>query len=564
MAELLTVYHASLAEHNIQESILSPTEIDILVECLQGNIQYDSPTSFVISAPPNQNNVMVIGAWFIRKNGGGSLTNLNLNSSLNRNISAAASFEAASLMNVTYLKILLIGYPKYDCILINRTTCQIISPVIVASLNYSTDKAERMNISLYFMSTTDVASVSSDDLSCAYYDAENNRWDSTNCTKPMYSSTFGRYECKCHHLSSFALIFSPSSGLSSALSAEDIASLTFQSISIVCFLVVIIHSTVSHIILSNETVEAVNLLPMISTGSTVLLFVFYIALVLTVNTKTQSSKEEKCFTSSVVLMYFVYFLLIFMFCAKTSIGYFNHIRFIRLFPPPSLKRLVVLLLISFIISISAATFVAGFNSNSSLNILILYAFRICWFNKNVIYYFLTIPIGIFLLINVWILIRVGVRIVNHARHHTAPHRSFSSMKRCILILSFSSISQGIGWIIGPILSISFNDTFSHILAWLFIILNGLEGLWSVLLYIIIRKNGIDESKRKTEAVKLLKTKQLLIKTHKDTNTARKQTKSQSKEVKCQLIFRRPTRQIVRLDHLPYITAFDHSTDKYYA
>ena len=148
---------------------------------------------------------MVIGAWFIKENGGGNLTNLNLNSSLNRNISAAASFEAASLMNVTYLKILLIGYPKYDCILINRTTCQIISPVIVASLNYSTDKAERMNISLYFMSTTDIASVPSDDLSCAYYDAENNRWDSTNCTKPMYSSTFGRYECSCIYLSSSTL-----------------------------------------------------------------------------------------------------------------------------------------------------------------------------------------------------------------------------------------------------------------------------------------------------------------------------------------------------------------------
>ena len=61
---------------------------------------------------------------------------------------------------------------------------------------------------------------------------------------------------------------------------------------------------------------------------------------MTVYNQTPSANETRCFLSSSVLMFFVYFSLIFMFCAKTSVGYFYYLRFVRLFPQPSYRQLL--------------------------------------------------------------------------------------------------------------------------------------------------------------------------------------------------------------------------------
>jgi hypothetical protein len=93
-----------------------------------------------------------------------------------------------------------------------------------------------------------------------------------------------------------------------------------------------------------------------------------------------------------------------------------------------------------------------------------------------------------------IFILVGIRIINHVRNATSPHQSYERMKRCVIILLSSCITQGIGWLFGPFISF-INPSAGNILGWVFIIFNGLEGLWAIILYIIIRLQQMDEQKR---------------------------------------------------------------------
>jgi hypothetical protein len=192
-----------------------------------------------------------------------------------------------------------------------------------------------------------------------------------------------------------------------------------------------------------------------------------------------------------------------MFCAKTSVGYFNYLRFVHLFPQPSYRRIIILLLISFFISIGWVSFAIGFNSNSSFHITQLYPYQLCWFTRDVLYYFLTIPVCIFILLNLITIIFVAKRIIKHARRGTSPHQSYERMKRCVLVLLSSCVTQGIGWLFGPFISFV-SPTGGDVLEWFFIIFNGLEGVWSILLYIIIQSQRMDEQKRVTAAAEFTK------------------------------------------------------------
>jgi len=64
------------------------------------------------------------------------------------------------------------------------------------------------------------------------------------------------------------------------------------------------------------------------------------------------------------------------------------------------------------------------------------------------------------------------------------------MKRCVIVLLSSCVTQGIGWLFGPFISFV-NPIAGNILAWFFIILNGLEGFWTIVLYLLIRSQRID-------------------------------------------------------------------------
>jgi hypothetical protein len=68
------------------------------------------------------------------------------------------------------------------------------------------------------------------------------------------------------------------------------------------------------------------------------------------------------------------------------------------------------------------------------------------------------------------------------------------MKRCILILISSGLTQGIGWFLGVFIQFV-NQEGIQVFGWLFVIFNGLEGLFSIMLYIVLLSKHMDVQKR---------------------------------------------------------------------
>ncbi|CAM4887981.1 unnamed protein product [Rotaria socialis] len=512
IANALSLYISSFSNANSSNStnsILSASEIDNAVSRTNGiSVTINSVNSFLIAQQLNQSsNNIVLGGTFQRGSGGNSVTDSTMNSSISTNFTVGAVISRESLRNVSSLEMFIIDKPSMYENVDNKTNKSLASSVVIGSVQPLGSASVPMNISLYFKISPEYQPNVSATYLCSFYDISNSRWNETGCTNPLFNPAFSRYECSCNHLTSFALIWLPQSQIGSygrTMRAADIASLVFQSVSIVCFLIVIIHSVAIRAMNPLLKFQTNNLLPLISSASTTILFIFYIALGMTVYTQTPSEKETKCFLSSSVLMFFVYFFLIFMFCTKTSIGYFNYLRFVYLFPEPKLRQLYSLLIISFLVSITWVSFAAGFNANASFSITQLYPYQLCWFTHDVIYYFMTIPVCLFLLLNIFTIIFVSKHIIAHARNATTRHQSYERMKQCVLILLSSCVTQGIGWLFGPFISFV-SPTGGDVLEWFFIIFNGLEGVWSIILYIIIQLQGMEEQKRVTAIVELTKT-----------------------------------------------------------
>ena len=512
LAQDLVLYVQSTVNLNGRGNSTVPiSRIDDIVSGL-GNtsIVVASNSSFLISQPVNASaSTFMVGAMFTYGRGGGSVSNMNRTTGvIDSSVTAAATVNNQTLSGVTSISMYVIGEPVLYENIDTSTNKTLASSVIVASVQRTTSVPIIME--LFFKVLPEYAPPSGVDGSfqCSFYDSNTSSWKESGCSLPTFSATFQRYECNCNHTTSFALIWLPAGSALRAsdrsLRPVDIASLVFQSVSIVCFIAIIIHALLIRCINPLMRLRPSDLLPLISGASTTLLFAFYIALGMTVYTRTSSANETQCFLSSSVLMFFVYFFLIFMFCAKTSVGYFNYLRFVYLFPQPSYRRLFILLLISFLLSIGWTSFAAGFNSNASFHITQLYPYRICWFTRDVIYYFVTIPVCIFLLLNLITMIFVAKSIINHARNATSRHQSYERAKRCVLVLLSSCVTQGVGWLLGPF--ISFVDPAAgQVLEWFFVVFNGLEGVWSILLYIIIRTQRMDEQKRATAVKERTKT-----------------------------------------------------------
>ncbi|CAF3331643.1 unnamed protein product [Rotaria socialis] len=432
--------------------------------------------------------------------GGKVIDSSNINNVNTPNVSAAAILSKQSLIGVRSLNVLIFDKPTTYINVDNTTNKTLASSIIMVTWRGNDATRPPIDISLYFKVLSDFEPKVPADYFCSFYDTSNHIWNESGCTKPAYNEQFKRYECRCNHTTIFALVWLPKPHLTRYLNSQDIASLVFQSISILCFLAVVLHIILTRI--QNPTsLQIYDLLPLISCAVTMIFFTFFIALAMTTYTKTSSEDQTSCFLSSSVLMFFVYFFLIFMFCTKTSVAYFNYLRFVRLFPAPSYRRLFIMILISFFISIIWVSVAAGLNSNPSYNITQLYPYKLCWFTRDVIYYFLTIPVCIFLFINIVILILLVRCIRKHVSNATTSQRSYEKMKQCVIILLLSSATQGIGWLFGPFLTIV-DEKAGNILGWFFIIFNGLEGLWIILLYLIIRSQHSDEQNRKLGAGKL--------------------------------------------------------------
>jgi hypothetical protein len=292
-ANALSLYIQSTTNLNgssTANGTLSVSQIEGTVDSL-GNITLtvSSSASFLMVQEVNQSaNVVVLGASFQRGSGGGIVSSTNINNVTNSTISAAAFVNNQSLSGVTSLNMLIIDKPTMYQNADNSTDNKsLASSVIVAAVQPNSSVTHAINISLYFGVLPEYQVNVNATYVCSFYDTSNSRWNGSGCTQPQYNEQYNRYECNCNHLTTFALIKSSNTPPSNTpqpnyLTRQVITSLVFLSIFIFCFIVVIIHSLTTRLINRMMSFGARDLLPLISTGCTTILFILYIALTMIV------------------------------------------------------------------------------------------------------------------------------------------------------------------------------------------------------------------------------------------------------------------------------------------
>ncbi|CAF4328583.1 unnamed protein product [Rotaria sp. Silwood2] len=385
IANYLSIYISSVTNSNAASNsthTLLIDDIDMYLSNIKNvSLTINTNNSILIAQPTKQEgNVIVLGASFTHGFGGQLINTSNVNDVTKSNFSAAAIINNPVLSGIIALSMLIIDEPTAIEDQDKSKNKSLASSVIVVAVQRDGSPSVPMNISLYFQVLSDYKPNISVNYFCSFYDATNRTWNESGCTKPRYNLAFDRYECSCNHTTTFALVWLPKLPLTRYLNAQDIASLIFQSISICCFLAIIIHAIFIRIRDPIMSLQANDLLPFISYAVTMILFIFYIALAMTVYTKTTYDDEKQ-----------------------------------------------------------------------SYNIL------------------------------------------NHVQNATSPDRSYERMKRCVVILLLSCVTQGVGWLLGPFLTFVSEDR-ANVLGWFFNIFNGLEGLWGIILYIIILSEHTNKQK----------------------------------------------------------------------
>jgi hypothetical protein len=489
-------YNAISDSHGSQNDTLRLDEVNDIIDNLKNiTLLINTNSSFIMVLPPNQSdNVIVLGAFLGHETGFQVIGTFNKDSVINSNLLAAAIINPENLIDITSLNMMIISKPFGYTNMIHSNEKTIVSPIIIAAIQRASTTSTPIDISLYFKVLDEYAPYTDGKYFCSFLDTNTLKWSESGCTEPHYNAGFSRYECSCNHLSTFALVWLPDTLQSKYLTSQDIASLVFLSIPIICFIGVIIHSFTIQLLNPMTSTNIRDLLPLISSASTTILFIFYLALTMTVYTRTTSVNESQCFLSSNILMFITYFFFIFMLCVKTSIAYFNYLRFIHLFPQPSHRKLLILLIISFFISIGWVLVAVGSNYiNSFFDTIRLYPYKLCWFTRNVIYYFMTLPLSIFLLLNFITIVFIVNYMIHYERHAEKSPELYQQMKLCVFVLLSSCITQGFGWLFGSFF-LFINPTIADVLGWIFIVLNGLEGMWTIMLYIIIQFQRADKQK----------------------------------------------------------------------
>ena len=511
-----------------------------------GNYTQITPDSIlVITRPICSNAATVIGASIAMNNRSTPIDTINYNNVTNSQLSAAGVVNfTGQCTSVSAFNIFIIDDPT-----IYRTTNSsntiVVSSIIIATIATVESANVPINIELYFQQSTFPNFDTNGRHACAFYDTNSSAWNESGCSTPLYEPALQRFRCRCNHLTSFALIWLPTTpppdGKLIEYNHQDKASIAFQSISIVCFLGIIIHIVTVRILHPKKYSRTTHLLPIMSCGVTMILFIFYIALGTMVYTRRMQSPETTapapqrrtvfeenlygksgetelnsratndplpsnwlssqipCSSTEHGLMFVVYFLIIFMFSTKISIAVDNYRRYVKLFPPLSYRVFLISMGASLLFSSIWIAFATGFNSNPKNQITEIYQNKLCWFNRHVNHYFLTIPVCLFLVISLALLVPVVKHNISHIHETNEDVKQCLRRKRCIYIILVSCGTQGFGWLFGPVISIA-SPTAGEVLGWFFIICNGLEGLWALLLYIVVEKEGLDHSPRHADYI----------------------------------------------------------------
>ncbi|CAF3095422.1 unnamed protein product, partial [Rotaria sp. Silwood2] len=555
-ADALAIYVTSITNSNatsnsnntltikqINEIVGSLKNDKYLVDDLTGDsYTVNTNDAILIITRPNRepNGTLIIGAAFQDDIGGRVVNTSNRNNVTNSSLSTAVIVTIESLNYVKSFNVFIINDPTPFQDVDNTSNRTLSSSFVFATIQGADMNRRNITIDLFFQVLKPPKPTEDVTYFCSFYDTNTLQWNEFGCTAPIYNTKFDRYECRCYHLTSFALVWLPKSSKTSQrtsraeLNDQDNASIAFQVISISCFIAVVIHGIAIHFINPQKFIKLRLLIPLISCVVTMILFIFYIALGLTVysrfsqlnttspsgnlpnrgrsfnensneinlletklNSQTDSSSGNSslshipCLPNEHALMFIVFFFIIFMFGVKTSFGYYNYRHYVQLYPPPSLRNLSITIGISFLTGIIYMAIAAGINSNPSNEFSEIYLGKICWFNRTVIHYFLTIPICLFLATSIFLIIWVAKRMITHANETVSDIVRHNRRKQCLIVVLISCVTQGLGWLFGPLMLIA-DPKSGEALGWLFVIFNGLEGVWIIILYIIARNEHIDE------------------------------------------------------------------------
>ncbi|CAF3263930.1 unnamed protein product, partial [Rotaria sp. Silwood2] len=214
VAYALSYYFSSIANTNLSMNpnyILLPAEIEKFIDSLSNiTLIINTNTSFMMVQQLSQHsNVTTLGAAFTHDIGGGIVNTSNENNILNSNITAGAFLAYESLIDVTFLNMLIIDKPILYENIYNTSEKTLASSVIVIVRKRNNDVSTPINISLYFQVLKEYAPNHLAEYFCSFYDTMNSKWNESGCTKPRYNPTFDRYECSCNHLSTFGLVWVP-------------------------------------------------------------------------------------------------------------------------------------------------------------------------------------------------------------------------------------------------------------------------------------------------------------------------------------------------------------------
>ncbi|CAF4931377.1 unnamed protein product, partial [Rotaria sp. Silwood1] len=371
-ANALSIYVTAITNSNVTSNSNNTLTISQINQVV-GNLKSDNHTknsndSILIVTRPNQefNGTIIIGASFQEDVRGTVVDTRNKNNVTNSNLSAAGIVTVESLNDAKSFNMLIVNDPTPFENVDNTSNRTLSSSIVFATINSTNSNRTKISIDLYFQVLKPPKPTEDVTYLCTYYDTNTSQWNEYGCTIPQYNIKFQRYECQCNHLTSFALIWlpkppgPPGNIPRAVLDHQDKASIAFQIISIICFIGVIIHGLVMKFTKPHMFIQLRLLVPLISCVVTMILFIFYIALGLTVysrfsqsNTTDNSANRGRSFqensneinlletelnsridSSSVNsslsyipclpnehgLMFIVYFLIIFMFGVKTSFG----------------------------------------------------------------------------------------------------------------------------------------------------------------------------------------------------------------------------------------------------
>lgn len=318
--------------------------------------------------------------------------------------------------------------------------------------------------------------------SCVFW--QSNQWNDTGCSHSMDLKS-NRHFCVCNHTTSFALIFIPHK----TIDQMYIPSITIAILSIVCFCISIIFS----IYRQATCFRHLSIMNIFTLSNSIILFVL-LTVILIQGYQSNEKMNDHCSKSQENLVLTTYFFLISTFASKTFLGIcyfltiFFHFIFIQ-FTAISNKWFYTGFLLVIFIALIPTIIIQSIVKHWK-DIFLQYQ-GICWLNSSVIFRFISIPIIIFIGLNILIISGITIRLLQFSCRQKTVKTNEKRMIISMMIWLALCISLGIAWIFGPFLDVLIYEkeqTSSVIKLWIFAIFIGLEGVWVLIVNVIFYVN----------------------------------------------------------------------------